>query len=103
MTGFLEESAGVKSLTRLVALLITILAAIVVGVVVWYVLRTKEPSAAVIGALAGEVALGRGGDVPRPLFGADISLAAKLGKQEADVKLRHRSIPRGSHGRHIRS
>ena len=51
--GFLEESPGVKSSTRLFAAILLALAAVVVALIVWYVMHTKVPDASVIGGLAG--------------------------------------------------
>jgi hypothetical protein len=60
MTGFLEESAGVRSVTRLIAVIITLLAVVIVGLIVWYVvasvLHAKSPDAGVLAALGGILA-----------------------------------------------
>lgn len=55
MIGFLEESEGVRSMTRLTIAVLLTLTSIVVGVLCWYVLHAQTLSAAVIGALAGVV------------------------------------------------
>lgn len=55
MTGFLEEAPGVRSMTRLVILILSVLTALVVGTVCWYVLRRPAPDAAIVGALAGVI------------------------------------------------
>lgn len=52
MTGFLEESPGVWSSTRLFAAVLLALAAIVVGLVVWYVVSVRPTVANVIYALS---------------------------------------------------
>ena len=52
MIGFLEESEGVKSSTRLFAAVLLVLTAVVTATMCVYVLR-KDPSAAVITALVG--------------------------------------------------
>ena len=56
MTGFLEESAGVRSVTRLIAVIITLLACVLVGLIVWYVVHVKAPDAGVLAALGGILA-----------------------------------------------
>ncbi|HZI84686.1 MAG TPA: hypothetical protein VFF44_12290, partial [Casimicrobiaceae bacterium] len=57
MTGFLEESPGVKSMARLTIVLCLALAAPIVGTICGYVLyavfHKATPDAAVIGALVG--------------------------------------------------
>jgi hypothetical protein len=50
--GFLEESTGVRSMTRLAILWLLVLTTAVVAVACWYLLRTHPPDAAVLGALA---------------------------------------------------
>lgn len=51
MTGFLEESPGVRSMTRLTILLTIGLSAVVVGSTCAYLFVAKEPNPAVIGAM----------------------------------------------------
>jgi membrane protein YdbS with pleckstrin-like domain len=51
VTGFLEESDGVWSMSRLAIATLLFLAAAIVGVTCWYVVR-GQPNAAVLGALA---------------------------------------------------
>lgn len=51
--GFLEESAGVRSMTRLALLILLILAAIVVCATCAYVLHTEKPEAAIVIGLTG--------------------------------------------------
>lgn len=55
MTGFLEESPGVRSMARLAILILSILTAAVVAVICIYALR-PSPDAEVVGALAGVLA-----------------------------------------------
>jgi membrane protein DedA with SNARE-associated domain len=62
MTGFFEETRGVKSMTRLVMFLLTLLASLLVGVIAFYVgyQITRKPTAAavdwqVIGAIVGGI------------------------------------------------
>lgn len=56
-TGFLEESPGVRSMTRLTILVLLLLTGAIVGVTCWYVVKGtpkgSAPDAAVLGALAG--------------------------------------------------
>lgn len=52
MTGFLEESSGVRSMTRLAIAVLLLLTAAIVAVTCWYVVRGK-PEAAILAALAG--------------------------------------------------
>jgi hypothetical protein len=52
MTGFFEESEGVRSMTRLTIFLVTLLIAAVVATACVYVLRGK-PDAAVVAAIGG--------------------------------------------------
>ena len=52
LRSFLEESPGVNSSTRLIALTLTGYAGVVVWAVVWYLHHADRPEAAVIGALA---------------------------------------------------
>lgn len=52
MTGYLEESPGVKSMSRLAIAVCLGLAAVLVGTITLYALR-DNPDAGVIGALAG--------------------------------------------------
>jgi hypothetical protein len=52
MTGFLEESPGVKSMTRLAIAWLLGLATVIVGLVVFYVLKVRPIDAAVLGGLA---------------------------------------------------
>lgn len=56
MTGFLEESEGVRSMTRLAILILCVLVVAVVGTICWYVLHTDAPTADVILALAAVLA-----------------------------------------------
>lgn len=56
MIGFFEEAADVRSMTRLIIFWLGILTSAVVGAAVWYVVRRPDPSAAVLGALAGIIA-----------------------------------------------
>jgi hypothetical protein len=51
MTGFFEESAGVRSMSRLAIGWLLGLATVIVGVVVFYVVKVRPVDAAVIGAL----------------------------------------------------
>lgn len=51
MTGFLEESVGVRSMTRLTILIVCVLSSAVVATVCYVAVR--KPDAAVIGALGG--------------------------------------------------
>jgi uncharacterized BrkB/YihY/UPF0761 family membrane protein len=55
--GFLEESPGVRSSTRLFAAILLALAAVVVGVIAWYVIyptvRNHAVDSSVVGTLAG--------------------------------------------------
>lgn len=51
MTGFLEESAGVRSMARLTVLIACLLSAAVVATVCYVAIH--KPDAAVIGALGG--------------------------------------------------
>lgn len=51
MTGFLEESEGVRSMTRLTIAVLLALTTAVVAVLCWYVLRNPKPSATILGAL----------------------------------------------------
>lgn len=52
MIGFLEESDGVRSMTRLAIAVLLALTAAIVGVTCWYVVK-QSPDAAVLAALAG--------------------------------------------------
>jgi hypothetical protein len=52
MTGFLEESAGVRSMTRLAIAALLVCTGAVVAVICLYVLR-GNPDAGVLAALAG--------------------------------------------------
>lgn len=54
MIGFLEESAGVRSMTRLAIAVLLVLTAAVVAATCWYVVK-GTPNAAVLGALAGVI------------------------------------------------
>lgn len=60
MTGFFEESPGVRSMTRLAIFALLLLAASLVGTTVAYVLR-GTPDAAVIAALTGALTAVVGG------------------------------------------
>lgn len=51
--GFLEEGPGVRSMTRLVMLVLSLLTAGVVGTICVYVLRSASPDAQVVLGLAG--------------------------------------------------
>lgn len=53
MTGYTEESPGVRSMSRLSILLLTICAMVIVAATSVYVLRSPDPSAAVIAAMGG--------------------------------------------------
>ena len=50
--GFLEESPGVKSSTRLFALILVLDTTALVGATCWYFVKGTAPSAEVIGAVA---------------------------------------------------
>jgi hypothetical protein len=52
LTGFFEESAGVRSMTRLAIGWLLVLATVIVGVVVYYVVKVRPVDAAVVAALA---------------------------------------------------
>jgi hypothetical protein len=53
MAGFFEESAGVRSMTRLVMFILTLLSAVVTGAIVVYVFRCEKVEPEVILALVG--------------------------------------------------
>lgn len=52
MTGFLEETPGVRSMTRLAIVWLLVLATVIVGVVTFYVVKVRPVDAAVVAALA---------------------------------------------------
>ena len=60
-TGFLEESPGVKSATRLAALAMTAAVVLLCLALAAYLLTSESPSATVIGALAAPLAPLAGG------------------------------------------
>jgi uncharacterized YccA/Bax inhibitor family protein len=53
--GFLDESEGVRSSTRLLAFILVFCVVAVIAVICIYTLHTTGPSATVIGALGGVV------------------------------------------------